>query len=123
MNRRDRVRSRIAGGTLQAGDESLAGPRSARVDLHIEQLTLRGFNARDTDAVGAAIQLALSRMFLREGIPQTLRVAGAYDRLATPPVSLHSSGAGAGEPIARALYSGLMRPVELASRDSARQPR
>jgi hypothetical protein len=47
--------------------------RPQNIELHIEELVLHGFAAKDRYAIGAAVQRELQRLFAEQGVPQPLQ--------------------------------------------------
>jgi len=96
------------------------------IDLHIEELVLHGFAARDRHRIAAAVQQELSRLIANGGkanqVPLTLdRVDGGAFR-----VQAGAIPQAAGTQIARAVYRAVDRtrrqPARVAAIASRSQP-
>lgn len=80
-----------------------------KVQLHIEELILQGFEAVDRRYISAAVETELTRLFLEQGVPSTLAVGGAIARLQgdsftiTPDAKPGQIGA----QVAQAIYKGM----------------
>jgi hypothetical protein len=86
------------------------------IELHIEELILRGFPASQRVRIGAAVELELTRLCIEQGIPPALLRGGELPALS--PSSFHlKQGAGPellGAQVARSVYEGLSK-TELGS--------
>jgi hypothetical protein len=82
--------------------------RRANVELHIEELTLDGFDAIDRYGVAAAFESELARLLAEQGVPAGLEKgferqhAGAADFQLAP----DSTAETIGTEVARSLYGG-----------------
>jgi hypothetical protein len=79
----------------------------ANLELHIEQITLHGFAAKDRRGIGEAVQQELTRLLEEEGIPDGLRTPNRIPSLHAPEIRLESttSADAIGGQIARSLYA------------------
>lgn len=108
MSRRDRVRGRMVSSASRLTRPAAPLPSgTSSVELYIETLSLNGFDPQSANALGGAIQRALLQAIELHGVPARARVPGALERVRSPDVKLASTGADAGAPIARAVYSSL----------------
>lgn len=48
-----------------------------QIELHIDELVLDGFDVRDQQRIGAALQSELQRLFTEQGIPASLTKAAS----------------------------------------------
>ena len=82
-----------------------------RVELHIEELVLRGFAPADRYHIGEAVERELGRMFFEQGVPSPLTQGGEMARLDGGAFEVKpGSGAEAvGVQVARAVFGGLSR--------------
>lgn len=78
------------------------------LQLHIEELILHGFAARDRDRISAAIQQELTRLFTEQGIPPTLAQGGQIAQLngGTFNVTAGTRPDIVGTQIAQSIYGG-----------------
>jgi hypothetical protein len=81
----------------------------AMIELHIEELTLRGFAPQDRYAIAAAIERELSRLFAESGAPPSLLTEGALDRLDAGAFHVPSGARPdlIGSQVAHAVFGGL----------------
>ena len=88
---------------------TLAAP--GRIELHIGELALHGFDHVDSTQLGATVRQELSRLLTENGTPSALIQTGSMANLegeaftAAPGASADAIG----EQIARAIYRGLER--------------
>jgi hypothetical protein len=93
------------------------------IDLHIEELVLHGFAARDRHRIAAAVQQELSRLMAAEGQANLLKSplsleainAGAFQ------VQANTKPQAAGTQIARAVYRSMRREARVAATASRSQ--
>jgi hypothetical protein len=83
----------------------------AHIELHIEELVLRGFAPGDCSRIGEAVQRELARLLADQGVPPALARGGEVARL---DVGSFVMEAGAkpetvGTHLSRAVYGGLGR--------------
>lgn len=82
---------------------------AVRIDLHIEELVLQGFNRLDQAELGAKVQEALSQLIAERGIPAAWEQGAQVDVLDGGAITIQPD-AGASDmasQIARAIYRGL----------------
>ena len=81
------------------------------IELHIEELVLRGFSLGDRHRIGEAVEQELSRLLADRGVPQSLERGreianmdgGAFE------VAPDSRADVVGAQVAKAVYGGLRR--------------
>jgi hypothetical protein len=79
------------------------------IEVHIEELVLHGFAAKDRYAIGEAVQVELQRLFAEQGMPESPNAAYEVARLnggaftVKPGARAHTIGA----QVAQAVYAGL----------------
>jgi hypothetical protein len=87
------------------------------VELHIEELVLHGFAARDRHRIAAAVQVELARLLAAEGQANLLKGrwsletvnAGAFK------VQANAKPLAAGKQIAQAVYRTISREAKIAT--------
>jgi hypothetical protein len=81
------------------------------IELHIEELVLRGFAAKDRYAIGEAVQRELQRLFAEQGVPHSL--AQGYEQAQLDAGAFNvKAGAKAdeiGTQVAQSIYGGLSK--------------
>jgi len=79
-----------------------------KVDLHIEELVLRGFSPSDHHRIGKAVELELTRLIAEQGVPSSLSRGGEMTRMdgGTFNVSPNSRAEVVGGMVARSVYEG-----------------
>lgn len=79
------------------------------VELHIEELVLRGFAPGDRYRIGEAVERELARLFGEQGVPPSLARGSGIERLDSGAFEVaHGSKAEAvGVQVAQAIYGGL----------------
>lgn len=79
-----------------------------QLELHIEELSLRGFSRRDAHAIGEAIQVELYRLFREQGIPKNWSTEIRLNRLNLGTIHLQPNTKPqiVGTQIATNLYAG-----------------
>lgn len=94
---------------------------SPSVEVHIEELILRGFAANDHLQIGAAIEQELSRLIAQQGI-QCLRTAPNLDHLDAGTIQLAANARpqAVGQNVAQRVY-GQLSPTSI--RPSQQQPK
>jgi uncharacterized membrane-anchored protein len=81
------------------------------INLNIEQIVLHGFAYVDRDAIAAALQQELARLFAEQGLPLALGVSGQINRVQggsfaiTPDMQVEAIGS----QIAQAIYQSFGR--------------
>jgi hypothetical protein len=55
--------------------------KPANIELHIEELVLRGFAPGDRYRIGEAVEAELQRLFAEQGAPPSLTQDGEIERL------------------------------------------
>jgi hypothetical protein len=82
-----------------------------RVELHIEELVLRGFAPGERSRIGEAVERDLARRFAEQGVPQSLawegKIARADGGMFEAKLSMRAEEIGT--QIGRAVYGGLSR--------------
>ena len=81
------------------------------LELHIEELVLRGFAPGDRYRIGNAVEHELSRLFAEEGTPPSLIQSSEMARLESGEFEVKpgSRTETIGVQVARTLYRGMMR--------------
>jgi hypothetical protein len=79
------------------------------VELHIEELVLRGFAPGDRYRIGEAVERVLARLFTEEGVPLSLAQSVDVSRLdgGAFKVASGSKPEAIGAQVAQAIYGGL----------------
>jgi hypothetical protein len=79
------------------------------IELHIEELILHGFAAKDRNAIAGAVQHELQRLFAEQGVPQQLEQSRTVGRLNTGPFTVQpgSRAETIGAQVAQTVYEGL----------------
>ena len=101
------LRSLVPGPQSPVPDSQSSIP-AARIDLHIEELVLQGFNHLDQAELGVRVQEALSQLFADQGLPAALNQGGQVNALDGGTFTVQPD-AGAGDiagQIAQAIYRG-----------------
>jgi hypothetical protein len=82
-----------------------------KVNLHIEELVLHGFNPGDRHRIGDAVERELTRLIAEGGMPPSLAQAGAVDRIDAGKVEIApgSRAENVGMKVAKAAYGGFGR--------------
>lgn len=80
-----------------------------QIELQIDELILNGFEIRDEQRVGLALQNELQRLFAERGVPASLQQGGTVPRLDGGAINVTAtSGADAiGTQIAHSVYGGI----------------
>jgi hypothetical protein len=109
MNRRERVRGRMAGGHGAAVTGGLAPGAGRDVDVRIGELRIDRLRPGDAQPLGDAVRRELERLFAERGVADALTSAVDRDRLdaAVAAWPSHAPAARIGSTIARAVYDGL----------------
>ena len=83
--------------------------RPENVELHIEELVLRGFAPGDRHRIGEAVERELARLFDEQGVPTSLPWASDVARLdgGAFEVAHGSKSEAVGVQVAQAIYGGL----------------
>jgi len=78
------------------------------VELHIEELVLRGFAPGDRHRIGEAVERELARLLAQGELPPLLARAGRRERLDAAPIGVRSgaSAEAIGAEIARSVFRG-----------------
>lgn len=104
-------RSQVAGRKSQVGVPSRGRPQVAptRVELHIGELALHGFDRVDPAQIRTSVRSELERLLIENGTPSSFGQGGDVAHLEGEAFTAASSAnAGAiGAQIARAIYRGL----------------
>lgn len=81
------------------------------IELHIEELVLHGFSPADRDAIGAAIQGELARLFAERGIHPTLQRGHEVEKVDGGALTLRprAKAASIGTQVAHSVYGGLRK--------------
>ena len=79
------------------------------VELHIEELVLRGFAPGDRYRIGEAVERELARLFDEQGVPPSLAQRSGIERLdgGAFEVAHGSKAERVGVQVAQAIYGGL----------------
>ena len=79
------------------------------VEVHIEELVLHGFEGRDQHYIAAAVQQELTRLFVAQRVPASLRQSSEVTRVNAGAVHLTHAARpeNTGAQVARAIYGGL----------------
>lgn len=112
MNRRERRELRAEQEKLRDGGQ--AGPQSSvfgpqSLEVHIEELVLRGFAPGDRYGIGDAVEIELARLFVEQGVPSSLGRGGEIERLdgGVFEVAQGSRAEAIGAQVAQPIYGGL----------------
>ena len=81
------------------------------IELHIEELVLHGFPARDHHLIGEAVQRELTRLLSERGIPGSLTRGGEVARLDGGSFSVKQGSKAdvVGRQVAQAVFGGMKR--------------
>jgi hypothetical protein len=81
------------------------------VELHIEELVLRGFASGDRYRIGEAVERELARLLDEQGVPLSLAQGSEVERLdgGAFKVASGSKPEAIGAQVAQAIYGGLSR--------------
>jgi hypothetical protein len=82
-----------------------------RVELNIEELILHGFDPRDRDRIGQAIEREMMRLFSVQGIPQSLKLSYTAENIDGGLFEM-APGLGAeaiGRNVAQSVYGGMIK--------------
>ena len=81
------------------------------IELHIEELVLRGFAQGDRYQIGEAVEQELTRLFADRGVPQSLAEVGEIASVdgGAFEVAPGSRAEVVGAQVAKAVYGGLGR--------------
>ena len=79
------------------------------IELHIDQLVLRGFSRNDAHYIGQSMKAELHRLITDRGLPSTFHTDLHQGRINTKPLQLKqtSSPEHTGRQIANTIYGGL----------------
>lgn len=78
------------------------------VEIHIDSLTLHGFQHAERHAVAAVVQQELTRLLKENGLPDALQTGTSIPLVNAGAFQLQSAApSGAGEGIAGAVYNAL----------------
>ena len=82
--------------------------RPRKIEVHIEELVLHGFELGDRYGIGDAIEHELARLLGEQGVPFSLRSENATDELKAPAfkAALGAKPPAIGRQIAQAVYEG-----------------
>ncbi len=82
-----------------------------RIELHIGELVLDGFNSLDSAEVGAAVRQELVRLFKEQGVPSSLTQSGQRAQIDGGEFShpTRPDAATFGGHVARSVYRGVKR--------------
>jgi len=85
--------------------------RPENVELHIEELVLRGFAPGERYGIGEAVERELARLFDEQGVPPSLAQDSEVARLdgGAFEVAHGAKSEAVGAQIAQAIYGGLSR--------------
>ena len=85
--------------------------KPGRVELHVEELVLHGFEPGDRYRVGDAVERELARLLAEHGVPGPLERGGQIERLDAGTLHLPSGAGGRtiGVHVARVVFGGLAR--------------
>lgn len=83
--------------------------RPRQIELQIDELVLDGFEIRDQQRVGLALQNELQRLFTEHGVPSSLEQGGTVPRLDGGAVNVTATTGGdaIGAQIAHSVYGGM----------------
>lgn len=84
-----------------------ANDRPARIDLHIERLVLDGLPGGRTEAIRAAVQAELARLF--GDYPIALGTGAAVPLLRGTPVTADAAAPSFGADVARSIHGAVTR--------------
>jgi hypothetical protein len=83
------------------------------IELHIEELLLQGFDPRDREAIGRAVQLELTRLLTEHGMPQALAQGVIVPRLDGGALSLQNTRSEVvGTQVAQSVYGAVGGTLE-----------
>jgi len=87
------------------------------IELHIEELVLHGFEARDRHSIAEAVQLELARLIAANGGTDSLNTPISLERIKTSAfkVQANAKAQQAGKQIAEAVFRSLHRPATPAN--------
>ena len=79
------------------------------IELHIEELVLHGFSPGDRDAIGAAIQGELARLFAEQGAHPALQQTHAVEKVDGGSFTMRAGAkvTTIGTQVAQSVYGGL----------------
>jgi len=83
------------------------------IELHIEELVLHGFEARDCHRIAEAVQLELTRLIVANGGANSLKTPISLERIKAGAFKVQASAKPqqAGKQIAEAVFRSLHRPA------------
>ena len=88
----------------------MSGKRPARIEIHVAELALSGFDAGDRHRIGDALSAELTRLVNEGGLPPQWSAGAAIERTDTRADLTRASSAKAiGVSLAQAIYRGLGR--------------
>ena len=79
-----------------------------RIVVHIEELTLNGFDAASRDAIGDAARAEIARRLATGDMPSSWRHGATIDRISTGETRLPSAPGQIGVAIGAAVHRGLV---------------
>ena len=81
------------------------------IELHIEELVLHGFPPSDRDAIGAAIQGELARLFAEQGAHPALQHTREVEKVDGGSFSMRTGAKAVpiGTQVAQSVYGGLAK--------------
>ena len=94
------------------------------VELHIEELVLHGFAARDRHRIAGAVQLELTRLMSESRLPASRQTLINLERLhgSTFQVKGGAKPEATGAQIARTVFKGLRQQARVSAINSMRAP-
>ena len=93
------------------------------IELHIEELVLHGFSPSDRDAIGAAIQGELARLFAEQGLHPALQQARAVEKVDGGSFTLRAGAKAAtiGTQVGQMVYGSLQQEQKSTPRTNERK--
>lgn len=87
------------------------------IELHIEELVLYGFSRSDRDAIGAAIQGELARLFAEQGTHPALRQTREVEKVDGGSFTMRADAKAAtiGAQVGQLVYNGLRQEQKSTS--------
>ncbi len=96
---------------MRPNNPQSAGSNPQSIELHIEELVLRGFAPGDRYPIGDAVEHELTRLFAEHGVPPSLIVNIESEHIDAGDfhVAPESKAQTVGAQVAQAVYGGLTR--------------
>jgi hypothetical protein len=93
------------------------------IELHIEELVLHGFSPKDRDAIGAAIQSELARLFAEQGAHPALQHTREVEKVDGGSFSMRAGAKAAtiGTQVGQMVYGSLQQEQKSRLRTNERK--